>query len=82
MGASDQPLLLCDDVGEDHLPALAHLGRGLGLEVGLGLGLGLGLGAMSECNVGELRGSTRPQHLGRGSSCLCDSVCLHYLLTY
>ena len=27
MGARDQPLLLCDDVGEDLLPALAHLGR-------------------------------------------------------
>ena len=25
MGASDQPLLLCDDVGEDLLPALSHL---------------------------------------------------------
>ena len=60
MGASDQPLLLCDDVGEDLLPALAHLGRGLGL------GLGLGLGAMSECKVGGVRGSTRPQHLRRG----------------
>ena len=78
MGASDQPLLLCDDVGEDLLPALSHLGRE---ETWTWRN-------PTWSHVGVQGRRSAPQHAaatprtGPRPACVTVSACITYLLTY
>ena len=78
MGARDQPLLLCDDVGEDLLPALSHLGRE---ETWTWRN-------PTWSHVGVQGRRSAPQHAaatprtGPRPACVTVSACIAYLRTY